>query len=116
FSDLAEIPAAVFIAPRRETSGEDDLESAQLVAMTKAAGSFVRSLNIHGDPAREILNVARRERADIIVMGVDQKWHTGWSDERVFQRFLRNSTVTRVVQQAPCPVWLDKSSDPGNMD
>src|SRR6202034_4490508 len=26
------------------------------------------------------------------------------------------STVTRVVQQAPCPVWLDKSSGPGNMD
>ena len=104
------------ITPHREQSAEDNLESAQLVAIMDAPGISARSLNIDGDPAREILNVARRERADLIVMGVDQKWHIGSSDERVFQRFLRNSTVTRVVQQAPCPVWLDKSPDPSSME
>jgi nucleotide-binding universal stress UspA family protein len=104
------------VTPHREQSADDGLENTQLAAMMDAADISARLLNIDGDPAREILNVARRERVDLIVMGVDQKWHTGWSDERVFQRFLRNSTVTGVVQQAPCPVWLDKSPDHGSVD
>lgn len=76
----------------------------------------VRTLAATGEPAREILHAARREQADLIVMGLDRKWHMekGWSEERAFQRFLRKSTVAHVVQEAPCPVWLDKPSRTGS--
>lgn len=80
------------------------------------AGVRVRSLWRTGEPAREILHAARREKADLIVMGLDRKWHMekGWSEERAFQRFLRKSTVANVVQDAPCPVWLDKPHATGS--
>jgi nucleotide-binding universal stress UspA family protein len=103
------------VMPHSEQSAEDDLESAQLIATMDAPDISVRSLIIDGDPPREILNVARREKVDLIVMGVDKKWHIGSSEERAFQHFLLKSTVTGVVQQTPCPVWLDKSSTSGSM-
>ena len=100
------------VRPHNEQSADDDFESVQLIAMMNAPDISVRSLIIDGDPAREILNVARHERVDLIVMAVDQKWHMerGWSEERAFQRFLLKSTVTKVVQKSRCPVWLEKLS------
>jgi hypothetical protein len=63
------------------------------------------------------LNVARREKADLIVMGTDPKWHMEnvRNADRVFQRFLLNSTVAKVVQDARCPVWLDNSPSASNL-
>lgn len=69
-----------------------------------------RSLCADGHPPREILRAARREKADLIVMGLDPKWRTGPSDERGFRRFLIGSTAATVVQGAPCPVWLEKTA------
>jgi hypothetical protein len=50
-------------------------------------------------------------------MGIDPKWYmeSTWSADRAFQRFLLNSTVAKVVQDARCTVWLDKSSSASGM-
>jgi hypothetical protein len=50
-------------------------------------------------------------------MGTDPKWHmeSTWNADRIFQRFLLNSTVAKVVQDARCPVWLDNSSSASSM-
>jgi nucleotide-binding universal stress UspA family protein len=98
-----------------DKSADYDVNNAKQIAATEASDISVRSLIVDGDPAREILSVARRENVDLIVMGVGDKWQTKWSDERVFQRFLPRSTVTRVIQQTPCPVWLDRSPHSATM-
>src|SRR5262249_39540659 len=49
-----------------------------------------------GDPAAEILRVAREVRCDVIVMGTHGR--TGWG------RFLMGSVAERVVREAVCPV------------
>jgi len=54
---------------------------------------------------------------DLIAMGIDPKWdiESTWNADRVFQRFLLNSTVAKVVQDARCPVWLDNSPSASSM-
>jgi nucleotide-binding universal stress UspA family protein len=54
-----------------------------------------------GDPAAEILRVAREARCDLIVMGTHGR--TGWS------RFLMGSVAERVVREALCPVITFKA-------
>jgi nucleotide-binding universal stress UspA family protein len=100
------------VGPHAEQSADGDLEDAQRIAMEDAPDIPVRSLVIDGDASHEIVNVARRERADLIVMGLDQKWRIkrGGDQERNFRKFLLKSTAVAVVQHAPCPVWLEKAS------
>jgi nucleotide-binding universal stress UspA family protein len=49
-----------------------------------------------GDAATEIIRSAQRERADLIVLGTEER--KGW------RRLLANSVAQRVIQQAACPV------------
>lgn len=49
-----------------------------------------------GDAATEIVRSARREQADMIVMGTEER--KGW------RRFLARSVAHKVIQQAACPV------------
>jgi nucleotide-binding universal stress UspA family protein len=49
-----------------------------------------------GDPAAEILRVAREARCDLIVMGTHGR--TGWG------RLLMGSVAERVMREAGCPV------------
>jgi nucleotide-binding universal stress UspA family protein len=51
---------------------------------------------VEGDPATEIVRVARERAADLIVMGTHGR--TGLS------RLLMGSVAEQVVRQAPCPV------------
>jgi hypothetical protein len=81
--------------------------------MLDAPDIRIRYLTAIGTPPLEILNVARRENVDLIVMGIDSKWHL--ESTKVFQRFLLNSTVAKVVQDARCPVWLDNSPSASTM-
>jgi nucleotide-binding universal stress UspA family protein len=61
------IPPVVSNAALKEI-GEQVLERARQTALAKAVSS-TSTLLMAGDPARKILQVARRERADLITMG-----------------------------------------------
>lgn len=97
--------------PGQEAAGDED-EIARRMATLDAPDLSVRWVRARGSPPQEILNVARTEMVDLIVMATDPKWHveSGRNQDRAFQRFLLRSTVAKVVQDAPCPVWLDQPS------
>jgi nucleotide-binding universal stress UspA family protein len=56
----------------------------------------VRTSVIQGQPADEIVKLAKREKADIIVMS--SQGESGW------HRFMFGSVAEKVVRQAECPV------------
>ncbi len=56
----------------------------------------VTALVLHGEPAHEIVQLAGREQADLIVMATHGL--SGW------QRFVFGSVAERVVRLAECPV------------
>lgn len=51
---------------------------------------------VHGTPFREIINLAKRERADLIVIGTHGR--TG------FDHLITGSVAEKVLRLAPCPV------------
>jgi universal stress protein A len=59
-----------------------------------------------GDPAAEIVDLATREKADMIVIGTHGR--TG------LLRLLMGSTAEKVVRRAPCPVVTVKTPQPEN--
>jgi nucleotide-binding universal stress UspA family protein len=61
------------------------------------AGLNVRRLVEEGDPARQIVDFAHRERADLIVMPTH-----GYGP---FRRFILGSNTAKVLHDADCPVW-----------
>jgi len=60
-----------------------------------------------GDPAAEILRLARERQVDLVVMGTHGR--TGLS------RLLMGSVAEQVVRRAPCPVLTVKSPVPETM-
>jgi len=60
---------------------------------------------ITGDPASEIVALAKDEKADLIVMGTHGRTGLG--------RLLMGSTAEAVVRRAPCPVFTFKENKPG---
>jgi len=72
-------------------------------ALKKLAESFdleVGTIFAEGDPAQEIIRVAEKENADLIVLGTHG--HTGW------KRFDLGSVSGFVVRHAPCAVFTIK--------
>lgn len=57
-----------------------------------------QSVLVHGSPYREIVKLARRLEADLIVVGA--------SEGGALQRTLLGSTADRAVRKAPCPVLV----------
>src|SRR5262245_37242739 len=67
-----------------------------LVAKAKKAGVRVKTLLLTGVPHERIVQAARSQRADLVVMGTHGR--TG------LQRFFLGSVAERVVASAGCPV------------
>jgi nucleotide-binding universal stress UspA family protein len=82
----------VFEAQRKWA--EDTL--AQRATALAAEGVTARGVVRVGAPWSEIVNLAREEHADMIVMGTQGR--TG------LDRLLLGSVAERVIRQAPCPV------------
>src|SRR5664280_1483414 len=61
------------------------------------AGLNVRRLLLHGDPACKIVEFAREEHIDLIVMPTH-----GYG---AFRRFILGSNTAKVLHDADCPVW-----------
>jgi nucleotide-binding universal stress UspA family protein len=68
----------------------------------------IRRLVIKGDPARKIVQYARDERVDVIVMATH-----GFGP---FRQFILGSNTAKVLHDADCPVWtgvhMDEASQP----
>lgn len=58
---------------------------------------------VEGDPAEAILNYARDQQVDLIIMPT-----RGYGP---FRRFLLGSVAERVLRDATCPVWTDMHHD-----
>lgn len=80
----------------RDMQLEGQRRLATLTSQAKAAGVRAASLMTEGEPARQIVRVARAKRADLIVVGTHGR--TG------LDKFLLGSVAQRVVTTAPCPV------------
>ena len=90
------VPPATF--EQIEESGRADAQKrlAALVARAKKAGVRARGILLEGTAFQEIPRAAKRQRADLIVMGTHGR--TG------FARLFLGSVAERVVATAPCPV------------
>jgi len=81
------------------TSGHREQAEKRLAEfLLKELGNLnVRRLLVEGDPAREIVECARREQASLIVIPTH-----GYG---VFRRLLLGSVTAKVLHDADCPVW-----------
>jgi nucleotide-binding universal stress UspA family protein len=80
-------------------AGRAEQASADLDAFLAAEleGIDVRRTVIEGDPASKIVEFARSERVDIIIMPTH-----GYGP---FRRFILGSNTAKVLHDADCPVW-----------
>jgi len=76
----------------------------RLVARARRTGVRVKGLLVLGNPYLDIARTARRQRADLIVMGTHGR--TGLT------RALLGSVADRVLRTAHCPVLTVRSSPP----
>lgn len=67
-----------------------------LADKAKKAGVRVSAMMVTGDPAQQLVRMARSKRADLIVMGTHGR--------RGLSKFFIGSVAERVVATAPCPV------------
>ena len=68
----------------------------KLVEKARKRGVRASAMMVTGDPAQQIVRVARSKRADLIVAGTHGR--------RGFSKFFLGSVAERVVATAPCPV------------
>ena len=76
---------------------EDAQRRIQDFLSEELSGRPVRRLLLEGDPAREIVECARREEAGLIMMPTH-----GYGP---FRRLLLGSVTAKVLHDADCPVW-----------
>lgn len=90
------IPARIYddMAQAVRETGQKRLD--QVVARARRAGARARGLLFWGIPHEIIARLARREKADLVVVGTHGR--TGLS------RLMMGSVASRVVGTAPCPV------------
>jgi nucleotide-binding universal stress UspA family protein len=91
----------LLVAPGGAVEGARDemeaLEAWRAVAEARA-GRAVRGRLLIGDPARELVRLAREEGCDLVVMGTHGR--TG------LRRALMGSVAAAVVREAPCAVLV----------
>jgi nucleotide-binding universal stress UspA family protein len=90
-----ELPAS-YVELQVRARREVDRQLAILVAQAKKAGVRVEARFTEGVPSEEILRAARRQRADLIVIGTHGRTGLG--------RIFMGSVAERVLQRATSPV------------
>ncbi len=68
-------------------------------AAAAAEGALIKTRLEEGDVPQTIVDVASEERCDLIILGAKQK--KSWID-----RLLGDHVVEKVIQRAPCPVFV----------
>ncbi|RZK20929.1 MAG: universal stress protein [Hymenobacter sp.] len=84
--------------PAVPAAGVEAELSAHRAAAQAAGANRVSTYTLHGEAAPQIVAEARRQQADLIVIGAHGQ--TGLS------RFLMGNTAEVVVRTAPCPTML----------
>ena len=91
--DLFPVPMAEVL---EEIAGYAETELAKLVVLARERGVEASKVVIQGKPPTEIIQYARANAIDMIVLGTHGR---GVLDHALF-----GSTTERVVRKAPCPV------------
>lgn len=91
--DMAALDTPAF---RRVVEDQARTRVAELVTDEVRTWCEVETAIPYGKPYREILNIAQRDAADLIVMGVHGRY--------ALDLMLFGSTTNQVVRRAPCPV------------
>ncbi len=91
------------LASSREAAGVEAKDHEETLARWRAdaerrAGRPTRSRVLTGDPAAEIVRLAREEHCDLLVVGT----HGG----KGIARLVLGSVAERVTRQSPCPVLV----------
>ena len=68
----------------------------KLVEKARKRGVRASAMMVTGDPAQQIVRMARAKRADLIVVGTHGR--------RGFSKFFLGSVAERIIATAPCPV------------
>lgn len=68
----------------------------KLAEKARKRGVRASAMMVTGDPAQQIVRMARSKRADLIVVGTHGR--------RGFSKFFLGSVAERVIATAPCPV------------
>lgn len=71
---------------------------AELKDLAREERAMIRTRIEEGDIPRKIVEVAGEERCDIIIMGAERR--------KGLRRFFGGGVVSRVINQAPCPVLV----------
>lgn len=80
------------------TSGCDK-ENAEINSIAETEGALIKTRFEEGDVHKKILEVAEEERCDVIIMGSRRR-------RSRISRFFGDNVVEKVINQAPCPVFV----------
>lgn len=95
------VPEALAYCPPAEFTRRDDSERAALLeSLLPGAGPPARRVMVEDDPAPAIVEYARQNRCDLIVMPTH-----GYG---ALQRLVLGSVTADVLRSAPCPVWTGR--------
>ncbi len=98
------LPGGRFRQRVDQVRSEREHVAQSLVARGRSIGVAVDFLVWEGDPGEAIIEAARAENADMIVVGSHGRGAVG--------RFLIGSVSDHVVRNAPCPVLVVRSGGP----
>ncbi len=94
--EMGYAPASGYEQWRRDAVAAIEEKLRPLVEQARREGIDARSLALAGSPGEAIVDAAKREGADLIVLGTHGR--------RGVERFFLGSVATRVVAVSECPV------------
>jgi nucleotide-binding universal stress UspA family protein len=71
----------------------------ELAKTAETEGALVKTRIEEGDAPQNIVDVAREERCDVIVLGAKKQ-------KGFFGRLFGDHVIEKVIKQAPCPVFV----------
>lgn len=79
-----------------------DKENAVINSIADTEVALIKTRFEEGDVHKKIIEVAEEERCDVIIMGSRRK-------RNLISRFFGDNVVAKVVNNAPCPVFVVKA-------
>ncbi|MEW6713626.1 MAG: universal stress protein [Nitrospirota bacterium] len=76
-----------------------DKENAEINSIAETEGALIKTRFEEGDVHKKIIEVAEEERCDVIIMGAQKK-------RNLLSRLFGDNVVEKVINQAPCPVFV----------
>jgi universal stress protein A len=96
------MPPGVLQRIDADTTRWAEAQMTRLAAAARKSGARIKTVVLHGDPAREILRAVRSYRIDLLVVGTHAR--------RGVARMILGSVAATVLMKAPCPVVTVRSA------